>query len=140
MRKATIMPPTVYLLDNDRCGTYIGATTDVTRRLRQHNGELVGGSRQTAGRGPWRLALAITGFAQWKDALKFEFAWRRHCRRMVRSAGWRQRALLRLLARPRWSSTSPCVADVALKVHAHDDDARFFSYRLMKNDGGYAYL
>ncbi|MCB1842958.1 MAG: GIY-YIG nuclease family protein [Halioglobus sp.] len=45
----------VYLL---RCadGTlYTGVARDVTRRLRQHNGELAGGSRYTRGRRPVTL-------------------------------------------------------------------------------------
>jgi hypothetical protein len=38
----------VYLLINNknRC-TYIGCTNNLTRRLRQHNGELVGGAKYT---------------------------------------------------------------------------------------------
>tara|TARA_R110002072_G_scaffold31556_32_gene97209 strand:- start:2205 stop:2471 length:267 start_codon:yes stop_codon:yes gene_type:complete len=46
---------TVYLL---RCadGTlYTGVARDVVRRLRQHNGELSGGSRYTRGRRPVTL-------------------------------------------------------------------------------------
>ena len=45
----------VYLL---RCADdtlYTGVTTDVQRRLRQHNGELTGGPRYTRGRRPVQL-------------------------------------------------------------------------------------
>jgi predicted GIY-YIG superfamily endonuclease/uncharacterized protein YoxC len=47
----------VYLLVNDKnkC-TYIGMTNNMTRRLRQHNGEIVGGARYTTlkrGEGSW---------------------------------------------------------------------------------------
>ena len=47
----------VYLLVNDKnkC-TYIGMTNNMTRRLRQHNGEIVGGARYTSlkrGEGSW---------------------------------------------------------------------------------------
>lgn len=45
----------VYVLANPAGRTYVGVTTDVARRLRQHNGELAGGARFTRGRGPWRL-------------------------------------------------------------------------------------
>ena len=113
------MSCTVYLLANERRGTYVGATVDLTRRLRQHNGELAGGSKQTAERGPWRLVVTVTGFACWRDALSFEFAWRRHCRRAARTDGWRHRALLRLLERP-----SPRVD--LLTVHVHEG-REFFS-------------
>ena len=36
--------------------TYVGVTVDVTRRLRQHNGELVGGAKSTRPFRPWSLA------------------------------------------------------------------------------------
>jgi predicted GIY-YIG superfamily endonuclease len=47
----------VYLLANgeNNC-TYIGMTNNMTRRLRQHNGEIVGGARYTTlkrGEGSW---------------------------------------------------------------------------------------
>ena len=50
----------VYLL---RCadGTlYTGIARDLDRRLRQHNGELVGGPRYTSGRRPVKLLLSDT--------------------------------------------------------------------------------
>lgn len=52
----------VYMLVNDRGNTYVGIARDVTRRIRQHNGEIVGGARATKGRGPWRLLHEEPGF------------------------------------------------------------------------------
>ena len=46
----------VYLLHCADGTYYTGVTTDLKRRLRQHNGDLVGGARYTASRRPVRLA------------------------------------------------------------------------------------
>lgn len=59
--------------------TYIGATVDPDRRLRQHNQELVGGARRTKGN-QWARAVHIGGFPDWKAALQFEWSWKRHGR------------------------------------------------------------
>ena len=45
----------VYMLECADGSLYTGVATDVVRRLRQHNGELVGGARYTSGRRPVRL-------------------------------------------------------------------------------------
>ena len=45
----------VYLLRCSDGSLYTGVATDLTRRLRQHNGELVGGARYTQGRRPVEL-------------------------------------------------------------------------------------
>lgn len=51
----------VYLLtDPARRRTYIGATIDVRRRLRQHNGEICGGARATRACRPWTIVAYIT--------------------------------------------------------------------------------
>lgn len=55
--------------------TYVGATVDPNRRLRQHNGELAGGARATKG-GVWRRAYLIGGFTDERDALRFEWRWK----------------------------------------------------------------
>lgn len=41
------------LLTPDRSATYGGITTDVERRLKQHNDEASGGPRSTTRRRPW---------------------------------------------------------------------------------------
>jgi len=63
-----------YLLYS-RNNTYIGATVDPHHRLRQHNGELVGGAKRTKGR-VWKRALYVGGFPTWNAALQFEWAWK----------------------------------------------------------------
>lgn len=49
-----------YILKNDRGQTYVGYTVNPKKRLRQHNGEIVGGARYTKGKGPWDFLFFIT--------------------------------------------------------------------------------
>ncbi len=51
--------------------TYVGASVNPQRRLRQHNNELAGGAKATRGFRPWRLARTIGPFEQ-REALKEE--------------------------------------------------------------------
>lgn len=48
----------VYLLECADHTLYCGVTTDLARRLAQHNGEAPGGARYTVGRRPVRLAAS----------------------------------------------------------------------------------
>lgn len=50
----------VYLLHCADGSLYTGITTNLERRLRQHNGELAGGARYTRPRQPVRLAWCET--------------------------------------------------------------------------------
>lgn len=82
--------------------TYIGATIDPDRRLRQHQGVIKGGARATRGR-EWERVALIGGFPSWSDALKFEWRWKR----MKRAHGHRwQPALDALLALEKPTSTA----------------------------------
>lgn len=74
-----------YLLFSGR-QTYIGATVDPDRRLRQHNGEITGGARRTHGLS-WQRACYVSGFPTWNAALQFEWAWKRHGRGKPRLEG-----------------------------------------------------
>jgi len=59
--------------------TYIGATVDVDRRLRQHNKEIKGGAHATAirvGQGLSWLRSCYVVLPDWKTALQFEWRWK----------------------------------------------------------------
>lgn len=60
------------LISSDARRTYVGATKDMPRRLRQHNREIVGGARATAGRN-WRILLTLAGHADWSSCLSCEW-------------------------------------------------------------------
>lgn len=53
---------------------YVGCTTHVPRRLRQHNGELVGGGRWTAKHRPHALRAVFGPYANRSEAQKAERA------------------------------------------------------------------
>jgi len=59
----------------DGCKTYVGATINPDRRLRQHNGEISGGARATHGR-KWKRVFLVSGFADERAALRFEWRWK----------------------------------------------------------------
>ena len=75
----------VYLLVSDR-RTYIGATKNMSRRLRQHNGEIKGGAKATHGR-QWAIKAKLNGFPDgqegWKKALSVEWRAKRKERSRV---------------------------------------------------------
>lgn len=74
------MPFYVYLLESTNNATYVGATIDVNRRLRQHNKEIKGGARATGSRvskgETWRRVCYVSGFPDWTSALQFEWRWK----------------------------------------------------------------
>jgi predicted GIY-YIG superfamily endonuclease len=53
--------------------TYNGSTNNLTRRLRQHNGEIVGGAKATRGKGPWVYIAILDGFGSYNEALSCEW-------------------------------------------------------------------
>ena len=70
-----------YLLyTNNTLKTYVGATTDPDRRLRQHNKEISGGAKATGisvSKGlTWQRACYITGIPEWRSALQIEWRWK----------------------------------------------------------------
>lgn len=119
----------VYLLESScKRATYVGATVNLDRRLRQHNKELVGGAHATGvkvARGQtWRRACHVTGFPTWQAALQFEWRFKQLTRMEPSSASFtpldrRKAALQKLLALPQstskaipyaeWSSGGPTV-------------------------------
>jgi predicted GIY-YIG superfamily endonuclease len=98
-----------YMLQSaDKKRTYIGATVNPDRRLRQHNGELVGGARATHRvAGEWKRVALVSGFPTWQAALQFEWAWKFRSRRHGPGLGNRIKGLLDVLNSP--SATSKAV-------------------------------
>ena len=67
------MPWTLYVLVSESTSeTYVGITTDLERRLGQHNGELPGGARTTTRGRPWRLGRQFGPFESRGEAQRLE--------------------------------------------------------------------
>jgi len=77
----------VYLLESSNGSTYVGATIDLNRRLRQHNGIIKGGAKRTTGivnKGEtWKRNCYVSGFPDWKSALQFEWRWKHLTRKIT---------------------------------------------------------
>jgi structure-specific endonuclease subunit SLX1 len=76
----------VYLLVSTNHATYIGATVDLDRRLRQHNKEIKGGAVATGSKVAkgevWTRAAHVAGFPDWPAALQFEWRWKQLSRKL----------------------------------------------------------
>lgn len=57
--------------------TYVGVTTDLERRLGQHNGDLPGGARATRGGRPWTVGASYGPYASRGEAQRVEHALKR---------------------------------------------------------------
>eukprot|EP00742_Colponemidia_sp_Colp-10_P014404 GILJ01016357.1.p1 GENE.GILJ01016357.1~~GILJ01016357.1.p1 ORF type:complete len:195 (-),score=20.95 GILJ01016357.1:41-625(-) len=104
--------------------TYCGKTNRYKERLREHNGEVVGGAYFTRAHRPWRPLCYISGFQNQRQALQFEKAVKvakprkslvlppKSCGRYHK----RMYALMTVLQRDKWSQRGPSKADVPLHV------------------------
>jgi predicted GIY-YIG superfamily endonuclease len=81
--------------------TYVGATNHFTRRIRQHNREIVGGAKSTAGY-KWHNIILVYGFNTRHDLLSFEWHFKHVV--TVNKSGVKRRveALKKLLSIDRW--------------------------------------
>jgi len=98
----------VYFIKSTHGSTYIGATVDLDRRIRQHNKLIVGGARATSmkvAKGEtWSYYCYVENFPNYNEALKFEWRWK-HLSRQIQKENpslnpieKRMEALKRLLA------------------------------------------
>ena len=77
------------LVTEDGRHTYVGATVDLDRRLRQHNHELMGGARATGiqhAKGQrWIRVCSVSGMPDWRAALQVEWRWKQLGRTLWKS-------------------------------------------------------
>ena len=96
----------------DKKSTYVGATTDVNRRLRQHNNQLSGGAIRTTKKSSkgilWNLICFVEGFPTWRCALQFEWRFKNLTNQLpmnlFSSLDRRKMALEELLSLPKSTS------------------------------------
>jgi len=103
----------VYLLEATNKSTYVGATVDLDKRLRQHNKEIKGGAVATSNKvlqgEQWTRICHVAGFPSWTAALQFEWRWKHLSRQLpakMLPIDRRMKALTQLLALERPTSKS----------------------------------
>lgn len=113
-----------YVLHSSAGGTtrtYTGSTNDLSRRFRQHNGEIKGGARATRMGRPWLMLCSVCGFRNKIEALCCE--WRlkkqraRKNNKLIPTRGGIQnrcRNVLEVLSLERWTQSSPPAKEIQL--------------------------
>ena len=123
----------VYLLVSTSGNTYVGATVDLNRRLRQHNKEIKGGAHATGikvSQGEtWVRAAHVSGFPDWQAALQFEWRWKQISRKLplnMKPLERRLKALKELLALERPTSKAKAYIEwnSPPEVHLETDDSK----------------
>jgi predicted GIY-YIG superfamily endonuclease len=117
-----IEPPWFFYIIKNRQFTYAGVSPDPVQRLRKHNGEICGGAKYTASKGPgWKHVCIVSGFQNKIQALQFEWAVKHHPPRNVGGIASRLKKLREVMAKEKWTSKSPPSCDVPLEVKYMDD-------------------
>lgn len=133
----------VYLLVSTNGNTYVGATVDLERRLRQHNKEIKGGAHATGIKvlqgESWVRAAHVSGFPDWPAALQFEWRWKHLSRKYgikMNPLEKRMNALSELLALER--PTSKAIAYVEWSappiVHLETEGSKIYDVLFRMNE------
>ncbi len=76
----------VYFIQSTNGSTYIGATVNLDKRIRQHNKKIKGGAKATSIKvdngEEWSYVCYIENFPSWNEALKFEWRWKQISRQI----------------------------------------------------------
>ena len=121
----------VYLLVSSDQSTYVGATVDLERRLRQHNKEIKGGAFATGNKVNkgeiWTRAAYVSGFPNWQAALQFEWRWKQLSRKLPSKMfplERRLKALKELICLERPTSKAICYTewDTPIQLHFETED------------------
>ena len=131
----------VYFLASDSGATYIGATVNLDRRLRQHNKEIKGGAHLTAIKvdqgEKWTRMAHVSGFPDWQAALQFEWRWKQLSRKLspkLLPIERRFLALRTLLELPQSTSKAKPYSEWSTppEVHIEDDNAKIYYEKVFK--------
>jgi len=123
----------VYLLVCSNNSTYVGATVDLDRRLRQHNKEIKGGAHATGSKVEqgevWVRAAHVSGFPTWQAALQFEWRWKQLSRKLPVKLFPLERRILALkqlleMERPTTKSMAYSEWPSPPQVHIEIDEAK----------------
>lgn len=123
----------VYLLVSTYGNTYVGATVDLERRLRQHNKEIKGGAYATGIKvsqgDTWIRAAHVSGFPDWQATLQFEWRWKQLSRKLpvnMKPLERRMLALNQLLKLPQPTSKAKPYSEwpTPPEVHLETDEAK----------------
>jgi predicted GIY-YIG superfamily endonuclease len=126
-----------------RDATYVGATVDLDRRLRQHNKEIKGGAHATgikvAKGDTWIRAAHVSGFPDWQAALQFEWRWKQLTRKLppkMKPLERRMVALKQLLAleRPTTKAKAYSEWESPPNVVLEDEEADTTFYKVVPNN------
>jgi structure-specific endonuclease subunit SLX1 len=133
----------VYLLVSTSGSTYVGATVDLERRLRQHNKEIKGGAHATgvkvAQGETWTRAAHVSGFPDWQAALQFEWRFKQLSRKLPSNMLPLERrlmALKTLLELPKSTSAAKPYAEwpTPPEVHLETEDANIYYKKQFKEN------
>ena len=131
----------VYLLVSSKGNTYVGATVDLERRLRQHNKEIKGGAHATgikvAQGETWTRAAHVSGFPDWQATLKFEWRWKQLSRKLplnMKPLERRMLALKQLIELPQSTTKAKpySVWPSPPEVHLEIDESKVFDNLFFK--------
>ena len=79
----------VYFIESTSGSTYIGATVNLDKRIRQHNKEIKGGAKATSIKVEqgevWKYICYVENFPNYNEALKFEWRWKQISRLIQKS-------------------------------------------------------
>ena len=79
----------VYFIESTSGSTYIGATVNLDKRIRQHNKEIKGGAKATSMKVEqgevWKYICYVENFPNYNEALKFEWRWKQISRQIHKS-------------------------------------------------------
>tara|TARA_Y100000389_G_scaffold162426_1_gene165206 strand:+ start:140 stop:553 length:414 start_codon:yes stop_codon:yes gene_type:complete len=105
-----------YIIQNKQF-TYAGVSPDPVKRLRKHNGEISGGAKYTASKGPgWKHVCIVSGFKNKIQSMQFEWAVKHAPPRNVGGIKSRMKKLNDVMQKERWTSKSPLASEVPLTV------------------------